>query len=247
MELQDKVALVTGGGTGLGKAISLALAQEGAHVAVNYSRSEGDARQTVQEVTALGRRAIAVKADVSDAAVVKDMVEKTLAELGRIDILVNNAATTAFVDFKDLEGMTEEAWDRIMAVNIKGPFLCTKAVASLMLGQQSGRIINISSNAGLRPAGSCLAYCASKAALVHLTRCLAISLAPHVLVNAVAPGRMPTRWSPSLSPEALDRVVQAFPLKREAALGDVAAAVVFLAKNDSMTGQVLVTDCGLTM
>jgi 3-oxoacyl-[acyl-carrier protein] reductase len=247
MELKDKVVLITGGGTGLGKVTALALAREGAHLAIGYSRSESDALATVQEARALGVRAMAVQAEVADAKQVNAMAAKVLAENGRIDVLINNAGMTVFVPFDDLEGMKEEDWDRLMDVNVKGPFLCCKVVAPIMKRQGDGRIVNIGTISGLRPVGSSIGYATSKAALTHFSKCLAKGLAPTITVNVVAPGAMLTRWYPNITGEQIQKTIDGNPLKRYAALEDVAAAILMVAKNDSMTGQVVVVDAGATL
>ena len=247
MNLTEKVALVTGGGTGLGKEVALQLAARGCHVAVNYSRSESDAAETVREIGALGRKAIAVKADVSSSAEVTAMVDRVVSELGGLHVLVNNAGMTVFVPFPDLEGLKEEDWDRIQAVNTKGMWLCSKAAAPHMKKAGGGRIVSTTSVSGVRAGGSSMAYAVSKAGMQMLSRCLAIALAPDITVNTVAPGLMETRWSAGWGPEALERMANEAPLKRHPTLKDIAAGVVFLCENDSMTGQTLVIDSGRLM
>ncbi len=244
MDLKDKVVLITGGGTGLGRVASLAMAREGAHIAVGYSRSEGDAFSTVKEIKGLGVNAIAVKADVSDSKAVNAMVEKVMQEFGRIDVLVNNAGFTVAVPFNDLEGMKEEDWDSLMAVNAKGPFLCCKAVVPIMRKQGGGRIVNIGTMSAIRPLGSSIGYAVSKAALTHFSKCLARGVAPEITVNLVAPGAMLTRWVPNLTEERKQRTIEGNPLKRYSELEDVAAAILMVAKNDSMTGEVVKVDAG---
>ena len=247
MNFKDKAVLITGGGTGLGRVISLAMAREGADVAVGYSRSESEAFDTVKEVGNLGVQTMPVKADVSDSRAVAHMVKEVEAKFGRIDVLVNNAAVTVFVPFPDLGAMHEEDWDRLMAVNAKGPFLCSKAVVPLMRKQGSGRIVNIATVSALRPMGSSIGYAVSKAAVVHFTRCLAVAVAPQITVNAVAPGAMLTRWHPDLTEEIVGGLRDAAPLKKLSALEDVAATVIMVARNDSMTGQVVTVDAGVSL
>ena len=247
MDLQSKTVLVTGGGTGLGREVSLALARKGADIAVNYSHSREDAEATVGDVRQLGRRAIAVQADVSKTAEVQAMVDAVLKEFGRIDVLINNAGFTVFVDIKDLDGISEEDWDHIMSVNVKGVFLCSRAVAPAMNAQKGGRIVNITSVAGLRAGGSSIPYSVSKAAETMLTKCLAMAMGPYIQVNAVAPGLMDTRWGRRWDQQAFDRAAQAAPIGRIASLEDIAATVVYLVKNDSMTGQSIAVDGGSFM
>jgi 3-oxoacyl-[acyl-carrier protein] reductase len=247
MDLRDKVVLITGGGTGLGRVTSLALARQGAHVAVGYSRSEDDAFATVKEILEIGAKALAVKADVSDSKAVGAMVNRVLEEFGRIDVLINNAGFTVFVPFEDLGGMKEEDWDRLMAVNAKGPFLCCKAVVPIMKKQGGGRIVNIGTISALRPIGSSIGYAVSKAALTHFSWCLSKALAPEITVNVVAPGAMLTRWVPNLTEERKKKTIEGAPLKRYSELEDVASAILMVCRNDSMTGQIVTVDAGLTL
>jgi 3-oxoacyl-[acyl-carrier protein] reductase len=232
MELVRKVAIVTGGGTGLGRQISLALAQEGVDIAVtSYRDDSSDAEHTAGELRDVGRRAIVVPVDVSRDAEVRALASRVEAELGRIDLLVNNAGHTVFVPLDDLDGMAEVDWDRVLAVNTKGPFLCTRAVAPAMRRQGAGWIINVTSTSGLCPGGSCLAQ----------------ALAPEITVNAIAPGFMDTRWGRRFPEEFRERVEREAPLKRLPDLADIAAAAVFLAQNDSLTGQTIIVDGGRHM
>jgi len=251
MELADKVVLVTGGGSGLGRAIGLAFAGRGADVGVNYPGFLEGAREAAEEtaraIHALGRRAITLEADVAVDAEVRAMVAHLERALGRVDVLVNCAGTTVFVPLGDLEGMQEADWDRIMAVNAKGPFLCARAVVPLMRRQGAGRIVNVTSTSGLRPGGSCLAYAASKAANQMVMRSLARTLGPTITVNAVAPGLMDTAWGRRLGEAARERAVAEAALQRLPALADIAAAVVFLAENDSISGQTMIVDGGRHM
>lgn len=248
MDLKGKVALITGGGTGLGKEIGMQLAQEGADIAIAYTKSAKEAEETVAELRALGRRAVAIRADVSVAAEVDAMVETVKRELGRLDILVNNAGYTIFArDFGRLEDVSEADWDRIMDVNVKGAFLCTRAAVPLMREAGEGRIVNITSNSGVRPGGSSIPYSVSKAAEVMLTKCLAMGLAPEITVNNVAPGLMDTRWGRLWGDDAMENVAKATPLKRLPTVKDIAATAVFLIKNDSITGQTYVVDSGAFM
>ena len=248
MDLKGKVALVTGGGTGLGRAIVLTLAREGCAVGVNYpGADQEEAEATAQEAGTLNVPTVAVRADVSQAEEVARMVEETVASLGRLDILVNNAGTTVIVPFADLEGIREEDWDRIFAVNVKGAFLCARAAAPHMRAHGGGRIVNTASTAGLRPGGSSIPYSASKSALIGLTRCLAVALAPDILVNAVAPGLMPTRWGLRLSPDRGQGYAGSALTKRLIEVQEVADAVLALLRNDSITGETLVIDGGFTL
>ncbi len=249
MQLSGKSAIVTGSAVGVGRSTALALAARGANVVVNYSRSEEEARETAAEVERLGTKALLVRADVSRDEDVRAMVASALDAFGSIDVLVNNAATTAFVNFADLEGLTEEMWDRILAVNLKGPFFCSRAVAGAMKAAGQGAIVNIASVAGVRAVGSSIAYAASKAGLINLTVALARVLAPQVRVNCVAPGFIDTRWlrqglGPLFEP-ARQRTAEQTPLGRVATPEDITQVVLSLIEGaDFVTGQTIVADGG---
>lgn len=250
MKLQGKVALITGGGTGIGRAISNSFAKEGASIVVNYSKSQAEAAQAMAEVEALGAMSSMVQADVSSDKTVRAMVEQVHKRYGRIDILVNNAGITRFIDHADLEAMHEDIWDRIFAVNLKGVFFCCRAVASFMKKQGSGRIINIASVAGLSGQGSSIAYCASKAGVISITKSLARALAPEICVNAIAPGLIETRWLDGVSgAEAMrERFKNAALLKRVGLPADIAEVALSLAVDWSfVTGQIIVVDGGRTV
>jgi 3-oxoacyl-[acyl-carrier protein] reductase len=237
-----KVALVTGGGTGIGRAVSIALAAAGAAVAVNYSRSRGDADETASEIASRGRRALTVACDIADDRCVTEMIARVMRELGRLDILVNNAGTTQFIDHRNLDALTTEVWDRILAVNVKGTFYCCRAAARVM--RDGGRIINIGSVAGVRGNGSSIAYAASKGAIHTMTLSLARALAPSITVNAIAPGLIETRWHGGHEVENAARSAR-FPVRRIGHPEDIAQmAVAFAAADNFLTGQVLVIDGG---
>jgi 3-oxoacyl-[acyl-carrier protein] reductase len=243
-DLTGQVALVTGGGTGLGRAISLALAAAGVDVAVNFSRSSDDAEATAADIRGAGRKALAIQADVSDDSQVRAMVDRVAGELGRLDVLINNAGMTVFVPFPDLESMTESDWDRIMAVNTKAPWLCARACAPVMRRTGGGQVVNITSVSGLRPGGSCLAYSVSKGATEMLTKALAIALAPDIAVNSIAPGLMDTRWGRLWGDAHFERQAAGNLLGRIPSLEDIADTAVFLARNRSITGRTLIVDGG---
>src|SRR5581483_7370607 len=187
MDVRGKAAIVTGSATGMGRSTALMLADLGCNVVVNYTRSEDEARDTAAEVEKRGAKALLVRADVSSDADCKRMVQETLDQFGRLDALVNNAGVTYYVPHKDLDALTEEMWDRIWDVNVKGAFFMTRAAAQALRASGQGAVVNVSSTAGVRGSGSSIPYAASKAALINLTISLARVLAPEVRVNCVAP------------------------------------------------------------
>jgi 3-oxoacyl-[acyl-carrier protein] reductase len=235
MELKGCTAIVTGGSGGLGQRICHALAVNGVNVVVNYAKSKDKAEAVASELSALGVRAIAIQADVSSAAQVQRMV----------DILVNDAADNKEVAFTDLDGLTHEFWQHIMDVNLTGTFYCIKAVAPLMKAQGQGRIINISSGAGLVPRGSSIAYAVSKAGMIHLTKCMAVAMAPYATVNSIAPGfmegtRMSANWNAGYAASAANRTL----LKRTVSKDEVADQLITFCRSDCVTGQTLLMDSG---
>jgi 3-oxoacyl-[acyl-carrier protein] reductase len=241
-----KVALVTGSATGVGRAAVLRFAREGYAVAVNYSRSEAEARQTLAEARELGAPAILCQCDVADDRAVRSMVKQCVDELGGLDVLVNNAGTTHFIAHSDLEAVTDKVWEDILGVNVKGTFSCCRA-ALPHLRESKGNIINVTSVAGLQGHGSSIPYAASKAAINCMTQSLARAFAPQVRVNAVAPGPILTRWLAD-HPDMLKQAVRETPLERAAQPEDIADVIWFLASGTSlMTGQVVVVDGGRTM
>jgi 3-oxoacyl-[acyl-carrier protein] reductase len=247
MKLEGMNALVTGASRGIGREIALELARQGANVAVNYAGSEEKARETVEEIKKLGRKAFAVRADVSDADAVTDMVKQTIDEFGRVDILVNNAGIT-----RDnlLMRMKEEEWDSVINTNLKGVFLCTKAVTRQMMRQRSGRIINVASIVGVSGNAGQANYVAAKAGVIGLTKTAARELAPRgINVNAVAPGFITTDMTDKLSEDIKADMLKQIPLARFGEPADVAKVVAFLASEDSsyMTGQTLHIDGGMVM
>ena len=189
MKLKGKVALVTGGGTGMGRAMCLKFASEGAGVAVNYSKSQKQAEAVAEAARQMGAAALAIKADVAQDQEARRLVEETVAKLGRLDILVNNAGWTHRVNHRELEGLTEEVLERTWTVNVKGPLYCIRAAIPHMLKVGGGAIVNITSIAAFQGAGSSIVYCASKAALGTITKSLARAYAKdNIRVNAIAPG-----------------------------------------------------------
>ncbi|HZV51125.1 MAG TPA: SDR family oxidoreductase [Candidatus Dormibacteraeota bacterium] len=244
---ERRVALVTGGGTGLGRAISLCLAEAGMDVAVNYSRSAAEAAETVEAACALGARAEAYRADVAREDQVAAMIEGVVGAFGRLDVLVSNAGATTFCPFEDLEAVSEADWDAILGVNVKGTWFCARHAAPHLRARGAGHLITISSTAGLITFGSSIPYCVSKAALIHLTRCLARALAPEVQVNSVAPGYLDTRWGRRFGEEGMRGFVARSALRRVPTVEDVARQVLTLVTGTSSTGQVYVVDAGLTL
>ena len=238
--LEKQVALVTGAARRIGRVTALTLARAGADVVVNYLSSRAEALRTVREIEALGVRAMAVRADVSRPAQVKAMFRAVEKKFGRLDILVNNAAVFYRRTWDELR---EEDWDRVLGTNLKGTFFCAQAAARLMQKQKRGRIINISSLGGLEAWPSYTHYCASKAGVIAVTRCLARALAPRILVNSVAPGSIqlpdedPNSWS--------ENVLKTTPLQRAGRAEDIAEMVLFLATSgEFITGQVFPVDGG---
>ncbi|MDD9802345.1 MAG: SDR family NAD(P)-dependent oxidoreductase [Deltaproteobacteria bacterium] len=249
MELQERGAIVTGAGTGVGRATALRLAERGCHVAVNYSRSQQEAEQVAAEARQHGVRAMALRADVSQDADCRALVQAALAEFGRLDVLVNNAGTTDFIPHANLEDVKDEHWERILGTNLKGPFQCARAARDALQAHGGGQVVNVSSVAGVYGIGSSIPYCCSKAALNTLTVTLARVLGPAVQVNAVAPGFIDGSWLRGGLGPAFDAVKSA--MQDRSLLGkvctpeDVRDAIFgFLEGSALVTGQVLVVDGG---
>lgn len=246
MDLKDRVALVAGGTGLLGTAIARALAGAGADVAITYLERKDAAREACAAVEALGRRAWSVVLDQTKAEAIAPAVEAVKGHFGGIDILVNNAAWNISIPFPDLEALDAAVWDRLFATNLRGPYLLARAAAPHLKASGSGRIVNIASVAGLNPGGSSIAYATSKAGLIHLTRCLAVALAPQVSVNCVAPGLMDgTRMTSRLRSEQVQGALQRAVLKRAVTVEDVADQVLTFCKSDSVTGQTVNIDAGV--
>jgi ketoreductase RED2 len=246
MDLKDAVAVVTGGNGGLGQRICHALAQEGAHVAVVYARSRDQAEGVAGELKSRYQiNAKAFACDITDGAAVDRLIGEVTKTFGRLDILINDAAYNLSIPFGDLDALSMEVWDRIMATNLTGPMRLTKAVAPVMKAQGRGRIVNIASVAGLSPTGSSIAYAVSKAGLIHLTKCMAVALAPETLVNCVAPGLLEgTRATANLRSEQIERSASSSLLKKAADKDDCADMVVTMCRTETMTGQTVVIDAG---
>lgn len=247
MKLENQVAIVTGAGRGIGRAIALELARAGAKVAVNYSRSQEAAEAVVSQICALGGEAAAIQADIADPTDVDRLVATTTERFGRVNILVNNAGVTRD---KLILRMSVEDWDAVLNTNLRGAFLCSKAVAPLMLKQKSGVIVNVGSVIGKVGAAGQVNYSASKAGLIGLTKSLAKELGSrNVRVNAVAPGFIDTEMTEALKPEQRDAALKQIPLGRLGTAEDVAHVVAFLCSEEAayIQGEVISIDGGLFM
>jgi 3-oxoacyl-[acyl-carrier protein] reductase len=246
MDLKGTVALVTGGNGGLGQRICHALAREGANIAVMYAQSRDQAEGVARELNARYQiNAAAFACDITDGPAVDGLIGEVMRRFGRLDILVNDAAYNKSIPFGDLDGLTQAEWDKILAVNLTGPMRLTKAVAPVMKAQGRGRVVNIASVAGLTPTGSSIAYAVAKAGLIHLTRCMAVAMAPETLVNCVAPGLLEgTRATSNLRAEQIERSASGSLLKRAADKDDCADMVVTMCRSETMTGQTIVIDAG---
>ncbi|HOU13186.1 MAG TPA: 3-oxoacyl-[acyl-carrier-protein] reductase [Anaerolineae bacterium] len=247
LALEGKAALVTGGSRGIGRAIALELARQGADIAINYARNAEAAAQVVAEIEALGRRAVALLADVGDFDQAAALVDAAVGALGRLDILVNNAG---IVRDTLLLRMQEADWDDVLRVNLKGAFNTSKAAVRLMARQRAGRIINISSVSGLMGQVGQANYSAAKAGLIGLTKSMAREFAARgITVNVVAPGFIPTDMNVAMDATMRERLRELIPLGRFGAADEVAHAVAFLASNEAayITGAVLPVDGGLSM
>lgn len=246
MDLKGSVALVTGGNGGLGQRICHALAREGVNIAVMYAKSRDQAEGVARELAGSYQiNAAAFACDITDGAAVDRLIGEVTTRFGRLDILVNDAAYNIAIPFGDLDALTPDVWEKIMAVNLTGPMRLMKAVAPVMKAQGRGRIVNIASVAGLGPSGSSIAYAVSKAGLIHLTRCMAVAMAPETLVNCVAPGLLEgTRATANLRTEQIERSASSALLKRPADKDDCADMVVTMCRTETMTGQTVVIDAG---
>jgi 3-oxoacyl-[acyl-carrier protein] reductase/pteridine reductase len=236
-----KVALVTGAAKRIGRNVALRLASEGADVVVNYRSSKAEAEEVVAQISATGRRAVAIQADVANRADVIALFSAVEREFGRLDVLVNNAGMFFPAKFEEL---TEEQWDRILGANLKSQFLCSQTAAPMLRRSGHGRIINFASLGGLLAWPAYTHYCVSKAGVIMLTRCLARALAPEITVNAIAPG---TITFPGDTPEIAEDFIRRAPLQRTGTPQDIDDAVIFLTQSPFITGQVIVVDGGRTL
>ncbi|MCM3153907.1 SDR family oxidoreductase [Priestia megaterium] len=243
---KNKVFIITGGGTGIGKATALKLADMGAKLVINYSNSETEAKKVVEEIAEKGGIAFAFKANVANEQEVNAMIHQTIAQFGRLDGLVNNASITAQIPMNDLESATDDVWDSLYDVNVKGMFHCVKAAVPHMKKQKSGAIVNIGSVAGTTGIGSSIPYAATKAAIHTMTKSLAIALVPHIRVNCISPGAVDTRWW-SGNEDKMYQLAGNLPLQRISSPEDIADAILFQLKQESITGQVFTIDNGQTL
>lgn len=250
MDLKGKAAIVTGGGTGVGRQTALMLADAGCSVLVNYSRSKDGAEETAKQARQAGVDALAFQADVAEDDACRAMVAEAERAFGRLDVLVNNAGTTKFVPHQNLDGLDFDDWMRILAVNTVGPFQCTRAALPLLSADGGGEVVMTSSVAGLIATGSSIAYCASKAGLNNLTVSLARVCGPNVRVNAVAPGFIDGEWLQQGLGDAYEAVKSAMearsPIGRVATPRTVAEAILsLLTGSDVVTGHVLPVEGGM--
>lgn len=245
--LNHRVAIITGASRGIGRSVAEIFADNGARVVINYLDSSNKAEEVAKSITEhTGLQPLVVKADISMAKGVVNLIDDTINRFGRVDILVNNAGITIRGSLSEI---TEENWDKVLDVNLKGPFLCCQAVAKVMLAQKRGSIINIASIRGITGSSSSLHYAVSKAGLIAMTKSLAQELAPHIRVNAIAPGYTHTDLHAHLDEESLSRIETTIPLKRFGTVDDVAHAALFLASDHSayITGETIVVSGGLVM
>ena len=245
MKLNNRVALVTGAGTGMGRAIAELFANEGAKVGVNYAHSRDAAEEVASCINQKGGTAIAIGADVAKESDVRAMIGRIESEFGRLDILVNNAGWSTRIPHHQLEDLTDEIWDRTLNTNLRGTFYCVRAAVPLMKRQEGSSVINIASVAGLGGMGSSIVYAASKGGMLTMTKSLARALAPHIRVNAIAPGFVRTRFAgwPESAFAAGERVT---PLQHLPTVDDVAKVSLFLAADaTAITGETITLDAGL--
>lgn len=251
MDLTGKIAIVTGGGTGIGRATSLKLATRGANIAVNYRVSRDEAEDTASECRALGVAAMAVAADVGEDSDCLGLVEAAGNLGGQVAILVNNAAATKFVPHAQLDGLSGEDFAKIFRTNVTGAYQMIRAATPAMREAGGGSVVNVASIAGLFGGGTCSAYAASKGALINLTKTLARALAPDIRINVICPGFVATRWfEERLSPDdyaaALRDIADTMPLGRAPTPEDIAGGIAYFCSRDAaaITGETLIMDAG---
>jgi 3-oxoacyl-[acyl-carrier protein] reductase len=245
MKFKDKVVLVTGGATGIGRAMCLQFAREGATVIVNYSKSKDRAKEVVDLIDAMGGQAAGIQADVSRDRQARQLIDKTVARFNRLDILINNAGWTRFIPHNELEELSEEILENTWSVIVKAPIYCTRAAVPHLRKSGAGAVINITSSAAYTAMGSSIIYCAAKAALASITKSLARTLAPEIRVNAIAPGFVDTGFV-NWTPEVLEQLQRKTRLGRSIVAEDIADAAVFLAADaNASTGQTILVDGGV--
>lgn len=246
MSLNRRVALITGGSGDIGRAIAIRLGRAGAKVIITYAGASAAAAETCQAVIRDGGQCRAVQLDQRDGAQIEAVIQAIAAAEGKLDIMVNNAAWNIGIPFSDLDALTSDIWDRILETNLRAPFLLARAASSMLKADDGGHIVNISSAGGISPGSSSIAYSSSKAALNHLTRCLAVAMAPEVAVNCVAPGlvegtRMANRLPDSVANGARKQAV----LGRVGQVEDIAEQVHTYVTSTSISGQIMVVDGGM--
>jgi len=250
MDLIGKTAVITGSSVGVGRAAALGFAEKGCSVAVNYNRSRSEAEEAAELCRAKGAQAIVVQADVSIDADCRRLIQTAADSFGRLDILVNNAAVTEFIEFSDLEALTEDIWLKILRTNLLGNFFCSRAAIPHMQKAGEGAIVNVGSIAGFLGHGSSIAYSASKAAIINITKCLARTFGPEIRVNGIAPGAIDTRWlHRGLGEKAFEGLRESLrhttPLEKMSTPEDIANAIVWLVEDAGMmTGETIKLDGG---
>lgn len=246
MTQPSKVAIVTGGGTGIGRAVCLKLAREGCAVAVVYSQSGKEADETVRLIEARGQDAIGIRANISDRTQVSAMIDSVVARWGKLNYLVNNAGITRQLPFDELDLVTDEIWDQLLSVNLKGTFNCCQAAAPILRQQGGSAIVNVGSIAGETGYGSSLPYAVSKSAVHGMTKSLARALAPEIRVNCIAPGAVDTRWWSGYE-DKMRKLSGTLPLQRISTAEDIAESIYMLLVSPSITGQILRAENGQTL
>ena len=247
MNLDGKIAVITGGSRGIGKAIAMKLARLGANIVVNYTSSANQAEEVVESIKNMGREAIAIKANVANFEEVQNFIAQAEEKFGKIDILINNAGVTKD---KLLIKMNEDDWDKVIEVNLKGTYNCTKAVSRKMMKQRSGKIVNVASVVGINGNAGQSNYAASKAGIIGFTKSIAKELGVRgINVNAVAPGFIQTNMTDVLSDEVKDQIMSQIPMKKLGTPEDVANTIAFLCSDEAkyITGQVINIDGGMVM
>ena len=251
MQLHDKTALITGASRGVGAATAIQLAKAGCRVAINYHQSADHAGAVATECREAGAEVLLLQGDVAEDATCRKMVAESVKAFGGLDILVNNAGTTRFIEFPDLEAVGDDEWDRIMAVNLKGPFQMARAARKALAADGGGVIVNTASIAGIVGAGSSIPYCASKAAVINLTKALARTLGPEIRVNAVAPGFIEGDWLRNGLGQNYEAVREgksaATVLRSVSTPEDIAHGILAMATAPKTTGHVMVIDAGDTL